>query len=321
MLDTFEIYKQLLTGGSTSDMSLFCNGSEDVIIIGGTRQQTFKFPFSCKIIDKVMVVYVQDDHIIIKKTNESNANDFEVSDFDDSLLYFTLKEPETMKFKEGPISVQLKVSLKDGTVNQSPLKKDILISKILHTKGVMPIDKGFFVNGSLPIPALQVNVNVNDIDLVELFRIPAGTNSVYVADFIFDSSWDIYEKSAIFKDEYNNNIEVDIIDNSCVIPDSIIENPGNIYVSIIGTLNDITRVTTWSNSARVITSPLYKAPEDIEQVDQATDTKAGILKLYHDSGESTDGAITQQKITEGFDSVDFVTGDVDQECLILNVDF
>ena len=314
MLDTFEIYKQLLTSGSTSDMSLFCNGSkEDIIIIGGTREQTFNLPFSFKLIKKIAVVYVQDDHIVIKKTNE----DFIISDFDDTLLYFTLSELETILFKEGPIKVQMKILLEDGS---------ILVSDVFHTKGVMSIDGGLFVDGYAPIIALQADVDSNDITLTEYSAISAGAENLFKIKFIFDSSWDIYTKIINFKDEYNNIVISALeADNTCYIPPEIIKRPGNIYVSINGGYENVQKVSTWSNAIRVITSPLYEGITGEEfggeiRVESATESLPGVMKLYDDSGYNTDGTITQRKVTEGFENVK-LSVDPDGECLVLDIDF
>lgn len=315
MSDKFDMLRQLLSEGSTSDYSLFCNGNkEDIIIIGGTRFQTFNLPFSYELIHKIMAVYVQNGRIIIKKVNEQ----FQVSEIDDTLLYLRLEENETSLFKEGPIEVQLKVLLEDGS---------ILVSDILHTKGVMAIDSGFFVDGHAPIIALQADVDSNDITLNKFFSIPAGSEMLFKTKFIFDSSWDIFSKTAVFKDEYNNIVRVQIDSNNlCSIPSKVIAYPGNIYVSVIGKYNDVVKPSTWSNAARVITSPLYDystishTSSDVS-VEEATEDTAGIMKLYSGAGYNTDGTVTQRSITEGFDSITLTTAGDDDECLVLNVDF
>ena len=56
-------------------------------------------------------------------------------------------------------------------------------------------------------------------------------------------------------------------------------------------------------------------------IPSASPTVAGIMKLYDDSGYNTDGTITQRKITEGFNSVDFKISEDDEECFELSVDF
>ena len=53
-------------------------------------------------------------------------------------------------------------------------------------------------------------------------------------------------------------------------------------------------------------------------VDPATPTQAGIAKLYNNEGLNTDGAITQKKITDSFNSVKLAIDENDEECLVLS---
>lgn len=241
MSDKFEMYRQLLSGGSTSDMSLFCNGHDDIIIIGGTREQTFNLPFSFKLIDKLIVVYVQDGNIILKKTEK----DFTVADFDDSLIYLTLNETDTMKFKEGLIKIQMKVLLKNYEVGSKDTDKSILISNILYNNGVNTIDHNIMINSDAPLYALQANINSDEINLIDYFKLQCGSESVYKIKFIFDSSWDNYAKIAIFKDEYNHQINEPLADgDECIIPYIILQDPGNINVGIVGYYKLMKKLTT-----------------------------------------------------------------------------
>lgn len=52
--------------------------------------------------------------------------------------------------------------------------------------------------------------------------------------------------------------------------------------------------------------------------DIATDTVAGIMKLYNESGNNIDGTMTQRSITEGIDNIVFAIDEEDEECLILD---
>jgi len=56
-----------------------------------------------------------------------------------------------------------------------------------------------------------------------------------------------------------------------------------------------------------------------ETLPNASDTVAGIAKLYGDSGQNTDGSMTQKVITDGVNSISLITDNVDPECLVLDL--
>ena len=52
---------------------------------------------------------------------------------------------------------------------------------------------------------------------------------------------------------------------------------------------------------------------------EATDTIAGIMKLYQEAGNNSDGTISQKIITEGVNSIALKLNDSDTECLELDL--
>lgn len=317
--DKFNRLRQLLSLGATSDECLFYECNDNIINIGGTKMQTFKMPIDVKYIKKLALVYSQDGHIIIKKV----LKDFSIAEFDDSLIYFNFTEEETSRFKQGKVEAQLKVLLSD---------QSILISNILKINAIEPLDNSYLNYDSGVLKSLQCNVNGQKIKLTQFIDIAASSNKTHFCKFIFDSSWDQLEKTAIFKDEHNNyidDVEIDE-DNFCVIPSEVIAAPGNIYIGVLGKKSDSIRPTEWSNSIRVLNSCLYNGGityketkhSDIDiDIPDADDTTAGIMKLYDIGGQNVDGSVTQRAITEGFNSIQFSTDWKDDTCLVLNVDF
>lgn len=305
MSDNFKMYKQLLSGGSTSDMSLFCNNkSDDLIIIGGTREQTFNLPFNYKLIDKLELLYNQDNTTVLRK----NLNDLTVSKIDPSLVYFMLSEADTFLFKEGEIVVQLKARLKDG---------EIIVSDILHLNAINAIDNSLMSGNQLI--ALRISVNDRDVVVNSYTDLISEISSnklscTYKCKFLFDSSWDNFDKVVLFKDEYNHLVQMDIINDECYIPFVVLQNPGNIYVGISGSTNDrmidsegkehiisFNKVTTWSNSVRVISSPHYDIATKYFNGD------SDIIKDYKNDGlMSIDVAVTQDipEIVISFEGVE-----------------
>lgn len=242
MSEQFERLRQLLSCGATSDECLFYDCHDDIIIAGGNKLETFKLPMQAKYIKKLSLIYVQDNHIILKK----DLNDLTISEFDDSLLYFKLSENDTMRFNKGKAEAQLKVLLNDG---------EILVSAILKINVVESLDDMFFNNYDPNLNAIQANVNGQDIKLKTFTDIVANINNIYNCEFIFDSTWDNLSKYILFKDEYNNSLYVELLNNNCKLPKEVLTGPGNIYVGVIGfEQGSPKRSTMWSNSIRVIKS-------------------------------------------------------------------
>ena len=52
---------------------------------------------------------------------------------------------------------------------------------------------------------------------------------------------------------------------------------------------------------------------------EATETVAGMMKLYQTSGNNTDGTMSQKAITEGVNAIKFELDGQDKECLILDL--
>ena len=276
MSERFNRLRQLLTQGATSDECLFYDCNDNTILIGGTKLQTFKMPLDIKYIYKLELVYVQNNNIIIKKT----IKDFSVAEFDQSLIYFTLNELDTLKFKKGKVDAQLKVLLEDGT---------ILISNILRINAIESLDTSLFNYYNSTLESLQCTVKEQEISLVQFKEIAAGSNKVHICRFIFDSAWKNFTKKAIFKDEYNNIIKNVSInkDDLCLIPSEVISAPGNIYIGVVGINGETQIPTEWSNSAKITKSCSYTEVAGRQQDNDANNTLnnqiegANNIKLYN----------------------------------------
>ena len=297
MSDKFDIYRQLLSEGATSDIKLFCNNpNDDLIIIGGTRQQTLNLSFSLNIVDDLSLLYVQNDIVVVRKS----LSDLTVSEFDKTLVYFTLSEYETLLFDEGDVSVQVKARLLDGSV---------IVSDLLKLKAIHALDNQLTTGEQLI--ALRISVKDRDVNVVNYSDIVAEISSdkfnySYKCKFVFDRSWDNFSKTVLFKDESNHFIQTDIENDECYIPSLVLQNPGNIYIGVSGVMKDIehksiNKATTWSNSIKVISSPQYDIASKYFSGD------SDIIKIYKDDGlMSIDVAVTQDvpEIVIGFEGVE-----------------
>lgn len=253
MIDRFNMLKQILSYGSTSDTSIFnmhfCGDNN--IVIGSTCQQTFNLPFNHKIIKKLWISYVQDGKVVIRK----ELDNCDIACFDDTLLYFKLREDETCLFRKGEVEAQLKVLLKS---------EDIIVSDILHIRALTTIDDQAFAEDDSSILAIRANVVGRDISLESYCDIVAEIsdnklNQAYVCKFIFDGTWAPYlSKTVLFKDEYNHLISVDLEeDDTCRIPFEVIQRPGRIYIGITGGTERYKKTSDWSESLRVEAGPLW----------------------------------------------------------------
>ena len=308
MSDNFERLKQLLSGGVTPDECLFCDGNDDnLLIIGGTKSQTFNLPFEYDYIKKLVIVYVQNDNIVLKKV----FDDTYVSSFDDSLLYFTLSEKETYLFEKGPIQSQMKVELLNGS---------IIVSDIFNLFAVDTLDKAYFVDDELELYPIQVEVSRQNVKAKENSIVVAGSEELYKCKFEFDSSWDKFSKIAFFKDEYNHIIGSLIDNKTCIIPVDVLGGPGRLYVGVLGEYNGkISKPTEWSNSVRINNSTnLINPSNSIISLPQATETTPGIMKLYQEFGDNTDGAVSQKVVTGGLKAIKFSVLEDDDKCLVLD---
>ncbi len=52
---------------------------------------------------------------------------------------------------------------------------------------------------------------------------------------------------------------------------------------------------------------------------EATETVAGMMKLYQTSGDNIDGTMSQKVITEGMNAIKFELDEQDKECLVLDL--
>jgi len=313
MSDNFDVLRQLLSGGATSDECLFCDGDDDdLLIIGGTRQQTFNLPFNYDLIKKLMIVYVQDDVVIIKKT----LNDLIKSLFDESLIYCTLSEADTFKFKEGKVQAQMKVLLEDGS---------ILVSERFNMKAVRTIDGEYFSNSDDELCALTADVKSNKIVLYEVNDLVTGSDDYYTCRFNFDSTWERFYKIVLFKDRYNNVVAKYLDKDECTIPSNIIRYPGLLNIGVIGqgeydsSGSATIKSTKWSNSVRVdLGCNTLNASSVIIDFPQATEETPGIMKLYQSFGENIDGPISQKVVTDGLKTIRFSVSEDDDKCLVLD---
>lgn len=236
MADKLELYKQLLSKSESEQTCLFCC---EPINIGGTKDQSFKIKFTN--IEDILITYKQ-DNIIISKSFKDVTKTIEG---DYTTISYQLSEQETIKFSPKNIYVQLKAYLKDNTIFQSEIYELKALSELTNEQ-LTPKD-------DLYITALEANVIEQIITVNSIYPLISGSQNIYKCKFNFDNSWNKTDDiKVIFKDQYHAKIDsIQLENNECFIPNEVLEKPGIINISLIGTGQDCFKPTLWSNSIRV----------------------------------------------------------------------
>lgn len=239
-MNRFDALKSYLARGVTASHCLFCQNDPGLYIVRGTtKEQTINLPFSATRPTKLLITYIQNGHLVLEKSLE----DVTIASIDDQLIYYTLSELETLKFKAGEAKVQIKVEFKNGTTTVSDTF-DLTISEPLDDRLMSTEDEIYY--------ALECSTNNQKLDVAPYFELVNLSKQLYKCKFYFDSSWNKFDKRAIFKDEYEHTIYADIDEsNECYLPDLILEKVGKIYVGLAGTTQSITKPTLWSNAIKV----------------------------------------------------------------------
>ena len=111
-----------------------------------------------------------------------------------------------------------------------------------------------------------------------------------------------------YTDENNNVILVGYYFNGSFYTDStytveLEKGEHHIYKN----KNEAGSLYVWNGSAYEAVTPY------------ATETVAGLMKLYHSAGQNEDGTMSQKAITDGVNSIELAVDKADTECLVLDL--
>lgn len=97
---------------------------------------------------------------------------------------------------------------------------------------------------------MKYSVSNVSVTLTEDEMLVAGSVGAHYAEFTFDSSWDGYAKTAVFR---NGNVTVEMLvaDGRCEIPWEVLAESGQLYVGIRGELGEKQRPTLWASRKTV----------------------------------------------------------------------
>lgn len=73
---------------------------------------------------------------------------------------------------------------------------------------------------------------------------------IYECEFVFDDSWDEYDKTAVFEGS-NNTIETVISNNKALVPWEVLQNDGYLKIGVYGTSGEKVKPTIWSSQLLV----------------------------------------------------------------------
>ena len=234
----FNSYNKLLVANKEPDTRCtFCGGdcSRTTIRRGVTTTHTFNLPCSIGLINKILIIYKQNNKVILEKVFE----EVQLAAFSESLIYYKLSESDTLRFKpDTSATVQMKAMLNDGSIIQS----DIVNLTIEDTTITGHLSDDY---------VLYATVNDQKIEVNQDFRLISGSNALYRCKFSFDGSWAKYIKIAVFKSAQGTIINKLIIDGYCEIPWEVLKSPGDLVIGVIGEYNGIRKPTIWSNTINV----------------------------------------------------------------------
>lgn len=123
---------------------------------------------------------------------------------------------------------------------------------------------------------LNLNINDHQMNITDGFTLPSGGKNLDKIKCVFDSSWIGYEKIAVFyknvKDVYHIMLEED---ETCFIPHEVLSKDGDLYIGIIGRLNESIK-TTVVCSYKVLRGAIT---EETKITDPTPDIYVSILAL------------------------------------------
>lgn len=171
----FNSYNKLLVANKEPDTRCtFCGGdcSRTTIRRGVTTTHTFNLPCSIGLINKILIIYKQNNKVILEKVFE----EVQLAAFSESLIYYKLSESDTLRFKpDTPATVQMKAMLNDGSIIQS----DAVNLTIEDTTITGHLSDDY---------VLYATVNDQKIEVNQDFRLISGSNALYRCKFSFDGS-------------------------------------------------------------------------------------------------------------------------------------
>ena len=113
------------------------------------------------------------------------------------------------------------------------------------------------------ITNMKFAVTGQRIELTEPVMLVAGTMNIYTAAFVFDSAWDGYAKTAVFR---GGDVEREqlLTDDTCTVPWEVLNSGKYLRVGVYGTKDDIRLPTIWTERTQYINAGAGPTDESAE---------------------------------------------------------
>lgn len=248
--------------------TIFDKHKTNSIIRGETSVQIFELPSSPESYTDIIVSYSQDNFVWVQKHKADLR-------LDENMILFNLSETETALFDScKKVKCQIKL-----------VSDDILESKVLELEVIEGLDASTVLNDSLIQQVGRASVSMQTIDLKLFNKLFTGGSPLYTISCVFDSTWKNLTKIFTFRNEYGDKAEgtIDnVIDNvyNVLIPHSMLEKPGNLYLGVSGKSEsgDVVRVSGLSNSAFIHSSSEGLAAKFMLYYGAFTEVPFGFMK-------------------------------------------
>lgn len=149
---------------------------------------------------------------------------------------------------------------------------------------------------------MKFSITGQRIELTEPVMLVAGTVHIYTAAFVFDSAWEGYTKTAVFR---GGDVERErlLTDDACTVPWEVLIAGKHLRVGVYGTKDDIRLPTIWTERTQYINSgagPTDEAAEPSPTLVEQLLTKVGNLdSLKTEDKSSVVAAVNELKETGG----------------------
>jgi hypothetical protein len=100
---------------------------------------------------------------------------------------------------------------------------------------------------------IEINVTGQRMTIADGAEFVQNSVNVYECSFTFDSAWDGFAKTAVFRREAGTGdpIEVPMTEDQCTVPHGVLESTGRLRIGVYGVKDDVVYPTVWGPSVYI----------------------------------------------------------------------
>lgn len=141
---------------------------------------------------------------------------------------------------------------------------------------------------------MKITVIKQTIALTEDETLIRKSGVTYPVEFLFDPTWDGYEKTALFQ-AGDITVSVPLVDDTCDIPAECLENAGVfLKVRVRGTKDGVDQVTPWGLTSRI----LYDTAIDILMPSDDDEKTGEFGRLCDDFANALETQYTEEELVD-----------------------